>query len=192
MTKQILILKASPREKGNSSTLADRLAAGALQTGAQVESLYLHSLDIRPCDACDLCKEPGSGCVIEDDMQPLYPKLARADAIVLASPIYWFTFSAQLKVCMDRWYAFQSSNYQELQNKSFGILLTYGDTDLYTSGGINAIHTFESMARFLHGELVGIVHGSLDAVGDAEKQPALLEQAYRLGQQLARGQAARP
>ena len=191
MPKQILILKASPREKGNSATLADRLAAGAIAAGAQVESIYLHGLDIRACDACDLCQEPGSGCVIEDDMQPLYPKLAEADAIVLASPIYWFTFTAQLKLCMDRWYAFQSSKWQELQNKPFGIILTYGDTDLYTSGGINAIHTFESMARFLHGELAGIVHASLDEADEAAKQPALLEQAYRLGQELALGQAAK-
>jgi multimeric flavodoxin WrbA len=189
MLKQILILKASPRERGNSATLADRLALGASEAGAHVESIYLHGLDIRACDACDLCQAPGSGCVIEDDMQPLYPKLAEADAIVLASPIYWFTFSAQLKLCMDRWYAFQSSRYQEIKNKPFGILLTYGDTDLYSSGAINAIHTFESMARFLHGELIGIVHASLDEAGEAAQQPALLEQAYQLGRQLALGQA---
>ena len=189
MPKQILILKASPRERGNSATLADRLAAGATGAGAQVESIYLHGLDIRTCDACDLCQEPGSGCVIEDDMQPLYPKLAEADAIVLASPIYWFTFSSQLNLCMDRWYTFQSSRYQEIKDKPFGIILTYGDTDLYTSGGINAIHTFESMARFLHGELAGIVHASLDKADEAAKQPALLEQAFQLGRQLAHGEA---
>ena len=57
MSRQILILKGSPRERGNSATLADRVAAGALEAGAQVESIYLHSLDIRPCDACDLCKD---------------------------------------------------------------------------------------------------------------------------------------
>ncbi|MGD0753059.1 MAG: flavodoxin family protein [Anaerolineales bacterium] len=184
-------MKGSPRERGNSATLADHLASGAVEAGAQVESIYLHSLDIRPCDAFDLCKEPGSGCVIEDDMQPLYPKLAAADAIVLASPIYWFTFSAQLKLCMDRWYAFQSSQWQELQDKPFGIILTYGYTDLYTSGGINAIHTFESMVRFLHGKLAGIVHASLDQAGEAEQQPALLEQAFQLGQMLARGKNER-
>jgi len=110
---------------------------------------------------------------------------------VLASPIYWFTFSAQLKLCMDRWYAFQSSRYQEIKNKPFGILLTYGDTDLYSSGAINAIHTFESMARFLNGELIGIVHASLDEAGEAAQHAALLEQAYRLGWQLALGQAAK-
>ncbi len=94
--RNILILKGSPRERGNSAVLAEKAAEGALAAGAQVESIYLHGLDIRPCDACDLCLEQGE-CVIEDDMRPLYPKLAAADAILLASPIYWFTFSAQLK-----------------------------------------------------------------------------------------------
>jgi multimeric flavodoxin WrbA len=185
MTKTVLILKGSPREHGNSAALADRAAAGAQSAGAQVESIYLHGLDIRPCDACEECREPGSTCVIEDDMQPLYPKLAAADSILLASPIYWFTFTAQLKLCMDRWYAFQSSRWQEIHGKRFGIILTYGDTDLYTSGAINAIHTYESMARFLHSELVEIVHGSLDKAGEAEQHPELMEQAYKLGQKLA-------
>ena len=185
MSKQILILKGSPRERGNSATLADRAATGASAAGAQVESIYLHGLDIRPCDACDLCQEPGSTCVIEDDMQPLYPKLAQADAILLATPVYWFTFTAQLKLCMDRWYAFQSSKWSEIRGKPFGIILTYGDTDLYTSGGINAIHTFETMARFLDGKIVGIVHGSVNDVGEVEKHPELLDQAYKLGEKLA-------
>jgi multimeric flavodoxin WrbA len=179
----ILILKGSPRERGNSAVLADRAAEGARAAGAQVESIYLHGLDIRPCDACDLCMEQGE-CVIEDDMRPLYPKLAAADAILLASPIYWFTFSAQLKLCLDRCYAFQANQWKELSGKPFGIILTYGDTDLYSSGAINAIHTFETMARFLKGRIAGIVHGSLDKAGEAESHPELLEQAYRLGQTL--------
>jgi len=187
MSKQILILKGSPRERGNSATLADRAATGARAAGAQVESIYLHSLDIRPCDACDLCREPGSTCVIEDDMKPIYPMLAQADAILLATPVYWFTVSAQLKLCMDRWYAFQSSKWGDIRGKPFGIILTYGDTDLYASGGINAIHTFETMARFLDGKIVGIVHGSVNDVGDVDKHPELLEQAYHLGETLAAG-----
>ncbi|MGA2504116.1 MAG: flavodoxin family protein [Anaerolineales bacterium] len=183
MTKNILILNGSPREKGNSAVLAGRAAAGALDAGAQVESIYLHGLDIRPCDACELCAD--GECVIEDDMQPLYPKLAAADAILLASPIYWFTISAQLKLCIDRWYGFQGHKWKEVSHKQFGIILTYGDTDLYTSGAINAIHTYETMRRFLKSEIVGIVHGSLDAVGDAEKSPELMKEAYELGKLLA-------
>ena len=180
--RNVLILKGSPRRSGNSAVLAEQAAEGARAAGAQVESIYLHGLDIRPCDACDLCLEQGD-CVIEDDMQPLYPKLAAADAILLASPVYWFTFSAQLKLCIDRWYGFQARPWKEISGKHFGIILTYGDSDLYTSGAINAIHTFETMCRFLKGRIAGIVHGSLSEVGDAEKHPELLEQAYQLGEE---------
>ena len=184
MTRKILILKGSPREKGNSSVLAERAADGARESGAEVESISLHGLDIRPCDACDQCRDTNM-CVIQDDMNKLYPKLASADAILLASPVYWFTYSAQLKLCIDRWYGFQGNQWKEVSHKPYGIILSYGDTNLETSGGINAVHTFETMCRFLKSEIVGIVHGSLSDVGDAEKHPELLQQAYDLGKLLA-------
>jgi multimeric flavodoxin WrbA len=182
----ILILKGSPREKGNSSTLAEQAAAGARQAGADVESFHLHALDIRACDACDLCQEDGQvDCVIPDDMQLLYPKLRQADAILVASPIYWFTISAQTKLFIDRWYALQSPQGNELAHKKFGVILTYGDTDPYTSGAINAIHTFQDMFRYLKSDLVGIVYGSASDVSDVQKQPELMEQAFKLGARLA-------
>jgi multimeric flavodoxin WrbA len=183
MGKNVLILKGSPRERGNSSVLADQLAAGAKSSGANVDSIYLHGLDIRACDACDLC-EQGNGCVINDDMQSLYPKIEAADAIVFASPVYWFTFSAQIKLCIDRCYAYRPSGWKEMQGKQYALVLTYGDSDLYTSGGINAINTFETMCRFLNAEIAGMVYGTMSDVGDAEKQPELMEQAYKLGQKL--------
>jgi multimeric flavodoxin WrbA len=187
MTKPyILILKGSPREKGNSSTLAEQAAAGARQAGAEVECIYLHALDIRPCDACDLCQDENQAdCVIPDDMQMLYPKLRQADAILVASPVYWFTFSAQTKLFIDRWYALQSPGGNELAKKKFGVILTYGDTDPYSSGAINAIRTFQDMFRYLKAELVGVVYGSASDVGDVQKQPELMENAYKLGEKLA-------
>ena len=188
MSRKLLILKGSPREKGNSATLADRAAAGAMETGAQVEAVYLHGLDIRPCDGCDLCKENGEFCVIDDDMQSLYPKLLGMDALLLASPIYWFTYSAQLKLCIDRWYGLWNFNPDLFKGKPAGILLTYGDTDPYTSGAIHAINTFEAMFRFLHVPILGIVYGSASDPGDVEKQPELMERAYQLGQRLGREQ----
>ena len=184
MAKRILILKGSPREKGNSSVLAEQVSAGAQEAGADVESIYLHSLDIRACDACDECAGTGM-CVIKDDMQSLYPKIANADAIVLASPVYWFTISAQLKLCIDRLYAFQSSHWKEFAGKKAAIVLTYGDSDLYTSGGINAIHTFETMFRFLGMKIDGMVYGTASDIGDVQKQPELMERAHKLGQKLA-------
>ncbi len=187
MPKKVLILKSSPREKGNSSVLADQVAAGAVKAGAQVESILLNRLSIHPCKACDQCQDLGEGCAIEDDMQAVYPRLLAADAIVFASPIYWFTYSAQLKLCIDRMYALNSKQGHALRGKKVGIVLTYGDDDLYTSGGINAIYTFESMARYVKFEIIGMVYGTANDIGDAQKQPTLMEKAAALGQRLATG-----
>ncbi len=184
MIGKMLILNASPREKGNSAALATRAAAGAIDAGAEIESIYLHGMEIRACDACDLCIAQGVPCVIEDDMQSLYPKLIEADSLLLASPIYWFTYSAQLKLCIDRWYGLWNSHKEAFRGKPVGIILTYGDTDLYTSGGINAVHTFETMFRFLGSPIVGMVYGSASDPGDVEKQPELMQAAYQLGVRL--------
>jgi len=183
MSKSVLIIKSSPRQHGNSATLADQVAAGAREAGANIESVFLSGMDMHPCDNCEACVDTGM-CVIDDDMQKLYPKLQQADAVVLASPIYWGTFCAQLKICIDRWYALWHSNENVFNGKPVGIVLAYGDTDLYTSGGINAIHTFETMFRFLQADIKGWVYGSLSNVGDAQKQPELMEQAYQLGKKL--------
>ncbi len=184
MSKKLLILKGSPREKGNSAVLADRAAAGAAEAGWEVESIYLQILDIRPCDGCDLCRENSVYCVIEDDMQAVYPKLIAADALILASPVYWFTFSAQLKLCIDRWYGLWSITRDAFRGKPIGIILTYGDTDLHTSGGVNAIHTYESMFGFLEAPIIDTVHGSVMDVGDAQKHPELMDAAYELGRKV--------
>jgi multimeric flavodoxin WrbA len=185
MQKKLLVLKASPRENGNSSTLADQAAKGAREAGALVDSYDLHNLDISPCDGCDTCRETGGVCVIKDDMQTLYPLLRKADAILLASPIYWFTMNAQLKACIDRWYAMEVPGGSELRGKKFGIVLAYGDSDPYNSGAVNAIHTFESIFHYLKADLVGMVYGTANDIGDAASQPDLMARAVRLGRKLA-------
>ena len=185
MSKSILILKGSPREKGNSAILADQVFAGAKNTGAAVESVFLHGMNIQPCDACDVCQDGYEGCIVEDDMQSLYPKLTAADAIVIASPIYWFTISSQTKLCIDRWYALETKTGSALRGKQLGIVLVYGDNDLYTSGGINAIHTFESIARYIGMEIAGMVYGTAHKLGEVKQHPELMAKAYQLGEKLA-------
>jgi multimeric flavodoxin WrbA len=186
--RQILILKSSPRKRANSSILADQVAAGAKDAGAAVESFDLHAMDIRPCDACDFCQGAAEAeCVINDDMQMLYPKLRAADGIVIASPVYWFTMSAQAKLCIDRWYALEGPGGSALAGKQFGIVLTYGDTDPYTSGAINAIRTFQDMCRYIRADIAGMVYGSASEAGETQGRPELLERAYKLGQKLAAG-----
>jgi len=185
MGGHIVILKGSPRKRGNSSMLADQAACGARDAGAAVESFFLHGMDIRPCRGCDACVKSGV-CVIKDDMRVVGPALRTADAVVLASPVYWFTYSAQLKACIDRWYALWHPRNTLLKGKRIGIVLSYGDADLASSGGRNAVRALKDAAAFLGAEVTGCVHGSLDAVGDAEKNPRLMRAAYLLGRKIAR------
>jgi len=186
--RRILILKGSPRKEGNSSILADQVAAGASAAGAAVESFDLHGMDLRPCDNCDFC--PGSGeCVINDDMQLLYPKLLEADGIVIASPIYWFTVSAQMKLCIDRWYALEGAKSSALAGKEVGIVLSYADSDPFTSGAVNAMRTLQDIFRYEKAEIAGMVYGSATQPGEIAAQPELMERARALGERLALGPA---
>jgi multimeric flavodoxin WrbA len=187
MNRNVLILKASPRARGNSATLAEQAMQGAQSAGASVECVYLNGMNITPCNGCDLCRKSEEMCVFDDDMQDLYPKILAADALILASPVFWFTYSAQLKLCIDRWYGLWNHHKDFLKGKPVGIILAYGDENLELSGGINAVRSFESMLKFLDAPVAGIVHGSLSDIGDAQKHPDLMEQAYQLGRLLAGG-----
>jgi multimeric flavodoxin WrbA len=187
-SKKIVIVKGSPRREGNSATLAEQVAEGARSVGAQVESFYLHHMDIHACDACDAChSEPYRGCIIDDDMQILYPKLLDADGIVIASPVYWFTVSAQTKLFMDRCYALVEKDGYALRGKKFAIVMTYGDTDPFESGAVNAFRTFQDGFRYIGAEIAGFVYGSADAPGDIRSNTAAMARAYDLGKRLASG-----
>ena len=181
----VLILNGSPRQNGNCAVLVEKVAAGACAVGATVEAFRLADLDIRPCDACGSCQETGGGtCVISDDMQSLYPRLRHASAIVIASPIYWFSVTAQTKLFIDRCYALQGAAGNVLSGKRFGILLTYGDEDPYASGAVNAIRMFQDIIHYLNADLAGLVYGSANAAGEIRNLPAVLEKARQLGEQL--------
>ncbi len=184
MTSVIVIL-GSPRRKGNSATLAENVISGAKSMGAMVDTYFLHGMDIGPCDACDICQEDmNAECVINDDMQKLYPKLREADVLVIASPIYWFTVSAQTKLFMDRCYALGVSEEYALKGKRIGIVLTYGDSDPFNSGAVNAIRTFQDAFTYVGATIVGMVYGSASDPGEIAANRELMDKAFELGRQL--------
>ncbi len=188
MTQNIVIVKGSPRREGNSAVLAEQVAEGARSAGARVESFYLHHMDIRACDACDACQwEPYRGCIVDDDMQVLYPKLLEADAIVIASPVYWFTVSAQTKLFMDRCYALVDKEGYALRGKKIGIVMTYGDADPFASGAVNAFRTFQDGFRYVGAPIAGFVYGSASAPGEIRSDTAAMARAYELGRRLGAG-----
>ena len=187
-TKKVVIVMGSPRKNGNSATLAQRVADGAKAVGAEVESFYLHEMDIKPCSACDECLESSSkDCIINDDMKSLYPKLRQADALVIASPIYWFTVAAQTKLFLDRCYALEGPHGNALKGKRIGIVLTYGDSDPFNSGAVNAIRTFQDAFAYLGSPIVGMVYGSASKAGEIKANRDLMEKAYKMGKQLVAG-----
>ncbi len=186
MSKNVLILESSPRRQGNTAVLAAKAADALRQADVSVDTIHLHGMNIAPCNHCNGCLRKHVSCVLQDDMQTIYPKLATADGLLLASPIYWFNINAQLKTCIDRWYGLWQNQQDMLKGKPFGVIFVYGDSDLYTSGGINAIHTFETTARFMQARLAGFAYGTTNEIGDAEKDPALMGRAFDLGVKMAR------
>ena len=186
-SKKIVILRGSPRKNGNSNALADELTAGAELKGAEVHNFFLQDMHIEGCSGCDACQVTADEqCIIEDDMQQIYPILKEADAIVYASAIYWFTYTAQLKAAIDRLYAFESPRGSPLMKKPVGILLTYGDSDQIRSGVSNAIHSFQSMFHYLQSPILGIVHATAMNVGDIQKNKEAMKAAFDLGVALAK------
>lgn len=186
MAKKILILESSPRKKGNTVVLARQASDALIGAGVEVEIIHLHGMSIAPCNHCDGCRRNEQTCMVKDDMQGIYPKLAVADGLILASPIYWYNINAQLKTCIDRWYGLWVHNPDFFKGRPVGVIFVYGDSDLYTSGGINAIHTFETTFRALGSELAGFVYGTANEVGDAEKDAGLMESARQLGEKMGK------
>jgi len=183
----VVILLGSPRRNGNSAALAEKIADGAASAGAAVAMFYLHGMKIAPCRACEACHKPGAkGCVVKDDMQRLYPAMKAADAIVYASPIYWFTVSAQMKLAMDRCYALVTPDGgYVLKGKRIGLAFSFGGEDPFDSGCTNAIRTFQDVFGFIGAEIVGMVYGSAGAAGDIRSNAKAMKEAEGLGRKLA-------
>lgn len=186
MNSKILIVLGSPRKKGNSATLAAKVAEGAIADGAKVESVYLNGLNIKPCQGCEKCQQESFvGCAIQDEMNQLYSKLQEADSVVVASPIYWFNVSAQTKIFIDRLYAIGVKRKNIFKEKNFAIILTFADPDPFVSGAVNALRSFQDICRYLGANIEGMVYGSARLAGEIKKKQDVMEEAVKLGQHLA-------
>jgi multimeric flavodoxin WrbA len=186
MTSSILAIHGSPRKNGNSIYLAHQALEVAEKRHVRVEQVYLNDLTIKPCRGCDACRKEIKGhCSIKDDMQTLYEKVVNTDVLLLSSPVYWFTYSAQLKLFFDRLYAVQTETLSALKAKKIGIILTYGDVNPFVSGAANAVRTLQDAFNYTESEIIGIVCGSAPAVGDARKNKELVRQARELGKKMA-------
>ena len=185
---KVIAFASTPRTKGNSGILAEEILKGAAESGAETEKVRLHSLKINPCTACNACQANAEApCIIKDDMQLLLNKMRSADAFVFASPIYFCSVNAKMKLFLDRWYSlFKEGNTAALRGKRMALAFTYGDKDPFTSGTVNALRMFQDAGFALGIDLVGWVHASCLKAGEALDNPDALRAARTLGQKLTK------
>lgn len=179
-----VIVEASPKKDGNSVTLARKFIKG-LQENPDVETteLYLDDLKIEFCRGCWSCLKLGEpGCVIEDDMTWVYPKLNEADVIVFATPIYWWHINAQMKKFIDRLEGLLDGNGpNNLSGKALVLILTYNMED--PDGVYLAIQMFRSIAGWAGLELIVLKYNASE--NHVSEVPEKLSEAYELGNSLS-------
>lgn len=102
--KNILIISSSPRKNGNSQMLCEQFKRGAEEKGHMVTLVRLMEKIIGFCRACDGCMRNDGTCVLNDDMEEILKLFQKADVLVLATPVYFYGISAQMKTFIDRTY----------------------------------------------------------------------------------------
>ncbi len=123
MSKKVLVLSASPRKGGNSDLLCDQFMLGAKEAGHTAEKIFLNDKEINYCTGCGACYNMENSCPQKDDMAEILEKMLAADAIVMATPVYFYTMNGQMKTLIDR----TCSRYTEINDKDFYFIVTAAD-----------------------------------------------------------------
>ncbi len=175
----ILVLNGSPRKRGNTARLVAAFAKGAEEAGHTVQIETVADKNIHGCIACEYCHENGKdSCIQKDDMQELYPEIQRADMLVLASPIYYYTMTGQLISTLDRTYALGRLTHI----KKTALILSSGGPDMYDA----AIAQYRGVIDWWGAENTGIftVQGVVRNHSLENTPPDSLERLYQFGKEL--------
>lgn len=181
MSKKIVILNGSPRMKGNTSALTAAFTKGAESAGHIVTEFFLGSMNINGCKGC-FCggKNPDSPCVQKDDMEKIYPVYKEADIVVLASPLYYWTISGQLKCAFDRLFAVAECDpdYRNPKKESVLIMAAEGH------GFEESEYWYDRLEKHLGWKSLGkVLCGDVMDIGDIEGKPEL-NTAFELGKSI--------
>jgi len=133
--KKLVVLTGSPRRKGNSNMMADAFIAKAKELGMEVTRYDAVDLKIRYCRGCRNCYCYGDACIYPDDFSELARSIVAADGVVFVSPVYWYTFSAPLKLVIDKFYSFCVAKL-DFSGKKSALISACGDPGLETFDGI--------------------------------------------------------
>lgn len=181
MSKKLLILNGSPRLKGNTALLCDALARGAESAGHGITRFDLQRMDIHGCLGCMKGgKDPASPCVQKDDMAKIYPAYRDADLVVLASPLYYWSVTSQLKAAFDRLFAVAECNpeYANPRKECALIMAAEGNSP---ENWKPALDYYQALVGFLGWTDRGqVLAGGVLEAGAVAGKP-VLEDAFRFG-----------
>lgn len=179
---KIVSLLGSPRTNGNSATIANHFMQTAAGLGAKIQSFELNRLTYRGCQACYACKQGREDCVLNDDLTEVLAAVQDADAVVLATPVYYGDITSQLKGFIDRTFSYLVPNYltapqpSRLTPKKLVFVLTQGHPDEALFADVfPRYEQFLKWMGFNEITLVracGIGPGSVDAVPEQALQQA--------------------
>jgi multimeric flavodoxin WrbA len=190
--RSILAIYGSPRKRGNTSVLLERAVRGATDCGASVEEIFLRDLSISPCLEIYACRKTGR-CAIRDDFDSLRDKLISCDALMLASPMFFYSVSAHTKIFMDRCQEFWSKKYL-IDQAPFGLRKPTRRALFISAGATRGDKLFDgallSMKYFLDTLDMklwqSLLYRGLDGPFDVLEHTEYLEETYMTGKELAR------
>ncbi len=175
---KILVITGSPRKNGNSNTLAEHFIKGAEEAGHKVVRFDSAFKNVHPCIACNKCGMNGE-CVFKDDFEFVRNNIVDADAVVFATPMYYFGISAQIKAVIDRFYAI---NGQIHVPKKAVLIMTYADTSSKEAQPI--ISHYETLLNYLGWSDAGKVIASGVWTEGSVNNTQYPKQAYELGKNI--------
>ena len=188
---KIIGINGSPRRGGNTELLLGEFLRGCREEGAEVEEFHLRDLKISPCLEIYACKKDGN-CPIDDDMKLLYSKFAEADGVAIASPIFFYAVSAQLKAVIDRCQAMWARKYILRQTISpgktnrRGVFLAVGGSKgskIFDGPLLTMKYFFDALdVTFSCSFLIK----EIDAKGDIVKHPTAMADAFALGREFVK------
>ena len=172
MGKNIVVITGSPRRGANTDTLVNAFIKGAVSAGNNVMRFDAAGSGVKGCIACSRCYSDGIACPNDGAFSEFAPMLEIADMVVIATPLYWFTFSSQIKSVIDKFHALMHKRKEKIKNKDtmlFCVAETDEDVDFE---GI--LRTYELMNAYLEWNEVGrIIVPDLHSSNDILKTDAL-------------------
>jgi len=181
---RVLGIAGSPRRNGNTEILLDEALRGAKESGCDVTKLILNELEILPCQECGGCDETGI-CVVKDDMQKVFEEIERADFIVLSSPIFFGSLTAQAKAAIDRFQGWWIAKYilkkPRAEEQKGGFFICVGGQerlDFFNNARMIVKNFFATASIKYVGDLY---YPGINKKGEIKKCPEALKESFNVG-----------